>query len=438
MAPPMAPPMAATWTGSSSSSRGFDPSQSLDSWTGRGFSGTDGEPQPDLAKEEFIAELWVRLDRNLSGSIDRMELDCEQFHEVISAAVSPERRGTGGGAHARTELNMRDAVHFCLRKADLNGDKTLSYEEFRAMVMTLQDNDQESADLAFALFDLDCNKRIDKHEFRELCRFFLGHAIKEANFREEWDRLTQGGVNDTSFTKQQYIRWLQTTPMPEINCHAPKKRKQKPVEANMARSGSVQKWLDKPKWNKHLNKGPNPGHVNDGFSIGQREYFMRAQSLPQLSRFFDEFAHTDTFQRHRRALDLPPKQPNTAALLPRCLSSEGGTPLMLPGRHGPSGAMRDHKTGRPAIWEDIFVLPVRFRERDRLGDRPLAPRALFGQAVAEQKNIVSQGSPHGRLASASTSLRASPSRRSTQGSRDPDNSLDVRPSRATTMEPIPW
>eukprot|EP00932_Pfiesteria_piscicida_P002932 SRR837773.12851.p1 GENE.SRR837773.12851~~SRR837773.12851.p1 ORF type:complete len:182 (-),score=56.88 SRR837773.12851:188-733(-) len=139
-------------------------------------------------------------------------------------------------------------------------------------------------DLAFALFDLDCNRRIDRMEFHELCRFFLGRNIKEEHFREEWLLLVDGGVFESSATKQQYVRWLQRSPTPEFNRLAP------PVYVE-EQDPTLRRLLNKPRWNKAFYRGPSRGHINDGLSVGQRQYFSRAQSLPELRRFFD-FSHT--------------------------------------------------------------------------------------------------------------------------------------------------
>lgn len=380
--------------------------------------------QDDLV-EDWIVELWSRMDRNRSGHIDRKELDCENFHAIVRAAVDPEGTGVGGASHARTESNMREAIELCLRKADVNGDGRLNFEEFRAMVVALRCGYGDSVDLAFSLFDLDSNKRIDMGEFHELCRFFLGKNIKDEHFRDEWLLLVDGSLLETSASKQQYIRWLQRSPTPEFNRHAPTQY----IEEKDPR---LRRLLQKAKWNKHFVRGPNPGHINDVLSIGQREYFSKAQSMPELRRFFDDFSHTDTFKRQSRVLDAPLEKPVSPSLLPRFLSSEGSTPLTLPGRHAPDGTMLHHKTGRLTIWEGNFVLPVRFRSRDRLGDRPLAPRALFGLAMDAAPSARSGGC-----------RRSQPKSRLQLNSRgemfaNPDHPSNIRPSRPTTLEAVPW
>ena len=48
---------------------------------------------------------------------------------------------------------------------------------------------RHSANLVFALFDLDGNHFISRSEFQELYRFLLGRTPSNNQFEEEWDRL---------------------------------------------------------------------------------------------------------------------------------------------------------------------------------------------------------------------------------------------------------
>merc|ERR1712061_11286 len=112
---------------------------------------------------------------------------------------------------------------------------------------------------------------------------------------------------------------------------------------------------------------------------GQREYFSRAQSVPELRRFYNTFS--GTFSENLTTLDAPEPDPSGtgSVLWPKCLSTEGGTPLMLPERHGPRGTMSCHRTGRTELWDDNWSPPLRQRRRYKAGDRPFAQCALFGE-----------------------------------------------------------
>merc|ERR1712038_231193 len=97
----------------------------------------------------------------------------------------------GGAQYERSEINIEQAMEFCLRKADLNSDGSLSFEEFRSFTFCLRTETlaKHTATLIFALFDTDGDARIDEAEFREIYRFFLGHHPKEVDFQAEWARL---------------------------------------------------------------------------------------------------------------------------------------------------------------------------------------------------------------------------------------------------------
>merc|ERR1719408_95129 len=103
------------------------------------------------------------MDRNNSGSITRDELDCEEFREVLRGVLTPHKAalGTGGAGYARVQQHTEQAVDFCLRKADFNHDTSLSFEEFKAFLVILrsQQGAAHTADLIFALFDLDSDGR---------------------------------------------------------------------------------------------------------------------------------------------------------------------------------------------------------------------------------------------------------------------------------------
>jgi len=325
------------------------------------------------------------MDRDLSGHITRDELNCEEFHNVVLAAVAPvTKSGPGGVLYSRSSLNMSEAIAFCLRKADQNSDGYLSFSEFRSLIKTLQDvhTQASTAHLAFSLFDLDYSLSIDREEFREVMRFFLGHNPTEVEFQEEWLQARRGQQKD-KVTRDEYIRWLQTTPNPVFHQHAPPLQPEgdqsetKP-QAALARSQS--NYLrEKPRWNKRFNACMNPGHINDFRPQGLREYFSPSQSLPELKRFYETYP--GTFRAHHTRLEAPPSPEVTCALWPKSISTEGGTPLNLPKRHEPQGSMRDHRTSKVQLWDENWSPPIRLKARFRPGDKPYAPRALFGEVT---------------------------------------------------------
>jgi len=176
-----------------------------------------------LAQEhhEWCMRMWRRLDRNLSNSITREELDCEEFRSVVKAVLAPNTGACmGGPRYARAQMNMDQAVSFCLRKADLNANGSLSFDEFKAFMVVLRQPHlaRFTANLIFALFDLNGDKRIDENEFREVYRFYLGRIPTEAQFKEEWNRLDDSATGFV--TLEDYVEWLRTSPNPVFHQHA--------------------------------------------------------------------------------------------------------------------------------------------------------------------------------------------------------------------------
>lgn len=174
----------------------------------------------------WAAQMWCRMDRDRNGVLSRQELDCQEMRGIIKSVLLPAAGSlvTGAGApYARAQINTDQAISFCLRKADLNNDGKVSFEEFESFTMTLRrvagSVAKHSADLIFALFDLDGDHLINESEFREIYRFFVGHRPTEIVHREEWARLDPGAKG--AVNRNEYARWLQTSTNPCFKMHAP-------------------------------------------------------------------------------------------------------------------------------------------------------------------------------------------------------------------------
>merc|ERR1719313_3195670 len=117
---------------------------------------------------------------------------------------------------------MNQAIHFALRKADLNDDGRLSFEEFEAFLYVLRTPKfaSDTAALVFALFDTDRNGFVDEMEFRQIFRYYLGHAPTEEEFQAEWVRLD--AANKGRVSKKEYAQWLQTSSNPVFQTRARK------------------------------------------------------------------------------------------------------------------------------------------------------------------------------------------------------------------------
>lgn len=172
--------------------------------------------------DEWAARMWRRMDRDHNGFISKCELDCEEFRSVLRKLLAPSTSSCmGGPRYARAQMNMDQAVSFFLRKADINGDGLISFEEFKCFMGSLRKNHGvvNSAAMIFALFDTDTDNHIEESEFREIYRFFQGHDPAEQEFQEEWGRLDSGGTGRVS--RDQYISWLQQSSNPIFRWHSP-------------------------------------------------------------------------------------------------------------------------------------------------------------------------------------------------------------------------
>eukprot|EP00929_Paragymnodinium_shiwhaense_P062131 TRINITY_DN31015_c0_g1_i1.p1 TRINITY_DN31015_c0_g1~~TRINITY_DN31015_c0_g1_i1.p1 ORF type:complete len:352 (+),score=47.33 TRINITY_DN31015_c0_g1_i1:86-1057(+) len=190
-----------------------------------------------------------------------------------------------------------------------------------------------------------------------------------------------------------------------------------------------------PKWTQRFVPGLNPGHYNDTRPQGARQYFSKAQTKEELRRFYKQHYR---FEKHAADMDKPPEAKPGAALLPKSLSSEGGTPLSLPGRHGPAGSMTHHETGEVWGWEDNWVPALRFRNRSMAGRpntyyRPLADMSLFSEP---------ERSPNPCKTKLSIDVITRHQARLRQNWPVDPRIVDVNdvsgPMRTTALEPVPW
>lgn len=171
---------------------------------------------------DWCLRMWLRMDRDNSGFISRQELDCEEFRGILRKALTPNSGGNmGGPRYARAEMNIDQALFFLMRKADLNGDGAISFLEFTSLIQVLRESRDaiHTANMIFALFDLDSDGFIDDVEFREIFRFFLGHEPSYKEFQEEWLLLDE--TKSGKVTRSQYVAWLQTSQNPIFRWHSP-------------------------------------------------------------------------------------------------------------------------------------------------------------------------------------------------------------------------
>lgn len=291
---------------------------------------------------------------------------------------------------------------------------------------------QYTANLIFALFDVNKDHRISRQEFHEVYRFFLGHNPTEADFQDEWEKLTSTGLSDSEVTREQYCRWLQTSTNPIFHQHAPPQKDQEhasplkhqrelvahhseqeqeaseqstiqhlspassrtafrsvgsstgPLPRSVFSDRTIKRtWStgglkdgERPKWNQRFNAEFNLSmgpvlHPNDDRSQNERYYFSRPSNEREIQQFYSRYRG---FSAHKRRLRIPIKP-----LKRGVLSNEGGMPQMMPERHAPGGSMRDWDTMEATQWEDLWQTPLRYSHRLNAAHRPWAPRSTFSE-----------------------------------------------------------
>ena len=62
--------------------------------------------------DEWAARLWHRIDRDRNGFITSKELDCQEFHNILRAAVAPVTGTSTGGATLCTEASEHRGLLF--------------------------------------------------------------------------------------------------------------------------------------------------------------------------------------------------------------------------------------------------------------------------------------------------------------------------------------
>lgn len=364
----------------------------------------------------WAAKVWLRFDRDSSGYLSKQELDCDEFRAIVKSCLVPESADHAGGAtYARTQMNTEEALSFYLRKADINGDGQLSFEEFESFTRFLRLDRKDinyTANLIFALFDLNSDGRISRDEFKEIYRYYLGHHPTAQEFAEEWGRLDY--FSHGRVTREQYIHWLQNSPNPLFRQHAEPAPAEAigndPAEAtgndfriqaaspsttslqleshDLASRGPHSSSVatvkrraaagsQRPRWNQRFIEATSV-HNTEVPRYG-RHYFSRPQSLPELKRYYGSRRGFGD-HLHRISKAEPPK--------PRPMLSAETMP-MIASRHVPGGSMRNPETGKRTQWVDRWQEPLQLKDRYQAGTMGLRcpgspPRHLYADLYEDE------------------------------------------------------
>jgi len=229
-----------------------------------------------------------------------------------------------------------------------------------------------TAELIFAMFDLDCDCRISQNEFREIYRYYVGHHPTADEFIAEWRKLDSEGNN--LVTREQYIKWLSTNANPAFRQHTRPLRGMSRESltsispTNFASGGSSAsrerlpglKALNKsenvtyrPRWNQNFNTKANSNHE---MPANRREYFSRQQSLPELTRYFET----------KRGFGSQLERMQTVTDLRRYKGTPLSTdtkPDMIPERAVPGGTVRSPFSGNVDLWNDHWQEPASMKKK---------------------------------------------------------------------------
>lgn len=345
---------------------------------------------------EWSLKLWSRMDRDNSGSITKEELNCDEFQDVLRSVISPANTGAEcRAAYGRAEIHIDQALDFCLRKATLNKDGTLSFKEFKSFMRTLRNQGDEGSrvHLIFALFDLDGSNTIDKEEFQGIYSMLCGRNPTKAEVTLAFEQMDK--FDKKEVTKKQFINWLKTEAPPEFKQHAAgvEEDDQPAEEESSSKKTKVKKihrpapgmWIPKPdhietwtqQWHVHWNerfRGRDHALMNPTCPERMRHYFSAPQTLPELDRFYNTYKG---FGRHRKALHKyePPK--------PRpVLSTQSNIMEVNPERARAGGTARNSK-GDLILWDNNWHLENNKRKAPgtlllRCPGKP-PPMLLFGR-----------------------------------------------------------
>jgi len=253
---------------------------------------------------------------------------------------------------------MDQAMDFCLRKAGLNSDGSLSFKEFKSLLRALRNSfDTKSrAHIVFALFDLDGTNTIDPEEFIGIYRFFAGHGPTKPELDEIWLKLDP--MDHGEVTRKEFMRWLQYHAPAEFKQHAPPvedssseasigsaARRSRQMSHQMSQTtkvfrpapGIMPRSLSAPTWTTTFHS-----HWNSRFPQFLKGQFSDPQTIPELDRFYNRYRG---FAKHRAALRQPatPRQ--------KFILSNQSQPEICPERARPGGFVRN-RFGDNVLWDD--------------------------------------------------------------------------------------
>lgn len=271
---------------------------------------------------QWASSLWSRMDRNKDRVMTLEELNCSEFMEAIRTVLTPSLSRKTVGSYGRAELNMSQALKYCLKLADTDQNGTLDFEEFEHFLRKLRHPKpaMELATLYMSMFDADPDAFLEEFEFRDMWRYFTGRAPTADEFQMHWSKMDIHRVGRIS--KKDLAKWLKKTAPEAFRSLAPPVKGDRPETPRSMTSSKKPGEIFRPapglwhktplKWESEHDWNSVPkdfAHINQAWrgSHSMKTYFSRPESLPELRRFY---AIHQGFQAQKRKMNTPsPKFP---------------------------------------------------------------------------------------------------------------------------------
>eukprot|EP00397_Hematodinium_sp_SG-2012_P009968 GEMP01010068.1.p1 GENE.GEMP01010068.1~~GEMP01010068.1.p1 ORF type:complete len:376 (+),score=52.66 GEMP01010068.1:43-1170(+) len=334
---------------------------------------------------KWASEHWAKLEKCVGGperKIDKAQIDSTTFRnalkEAVSSACDIDDLEEPNSRCIRRADRARD---FIRRKADINDDGMVSFDEFEKFTYKLRCHGFNErgdgvmsgtllwAESLFALFDLDGDGHLERHEFQEVHRFFHGANYSEEDIANEWRSLEMG--SRTKVNKRCFIKWLiqgergralEERPPPDMTMEksrsVPALDYENRPQTGPARFGSPMQLsgTSKHQWEVKSTDLMLPWnrqhHIvakNDLKPRATRAYFSRPQSEEELNR------HYRAYPQFRSQLFRLENVPNIKR--PRMVLSHETSPPSLPRRHCISGLKLKNGQSLP-FWTDMWQPPA--------------------------------------------------------------------------------
>lgn len=376
-------------------------------------------PTASSTEEEHLdwaRHLWNRIDRNRRGNISKEDLNCEEFKAVVENVLNPAGVGLTRGSYSRPEINIDQALGLILRLADEKKNGYLCFEEFQAFLRVLRNrtDDEYTANLIFALFDVDGAQSIDQAKFSGIYRFYTGHGPTAVVLQELWSQLDPD--NTGRVPRDRYIRWLQQSADPLFRQNAPpvldacgnpsfEDRHDSVVEVELGAQHVLRglrhrpnaallpvlrrlvKEDRRPAWNPRLNP-VDVATINPMESKRRKAYFSKYQSLPDLTKHYEKH---NGFEAQMSRL----RSPETPARLLVLSTESRAMPEIIQDRATPQGSMKSCR-GQVVQWNESWQTPGPMQPTRR------EPGSLLLRTPGPPPAWIKHGKDAGRVLKATT------------------------------------